>query len=453
MPTPAVMWFRRDLRRRDNPALAAAAADADVVPLVVLDPALLRDPARPRDAAFLAAVAALREELDGLVVRAGDPREVVPQVCREAGAVSVHVSAETTPGGRRRDSDVREALQAKGIDFVETGSPYAVGPGLVRTGGGTAYQVFTPFSRAWNDYGWRAPAEMPPGTRFARGLDSTDLPAPADLPPEAIVTETQARARWAAYRGDLLEGYAGRRDRADLDATSRLSTALKFGTIHPRTLLHDLPVGERSADRFRTELAWREFYADVLWHHPRSAWHDLRPALARLEYDDPSVDDEAAGRLRAWCEGRTGYPLVDAGMRQLLAEGWMHNRVRMVVASFLTKDLHLRWQHGARHFMDHLTDGDIASNSHGWQWVSGTGTDAAPYFRIFNPITQGKTADPGGDYVRHYVPELSHISGAAVHEPWRVAGGLSRGYPERIIDHAQERAEALRRYAEAREHS
>lgn len=375
MPTPAVMWFRRDLRRRDNPALAAAAADASVVPLVVLDPALLRSPARPRDAAFLTAVAALREELDGLVVRAGDPREVVPQVCREAGAVSVRVSAETTPGGRRRDSDVREALQAKGIDFVETGSPYAVGPGLVRTGGGTPYRVFTPFSRAWNDYGWRAPAEMPPGTRFARGLDSTDLPAPADLPPGAIVTETQALARWAAYRGDLLEGYAGRRDRADLDATSRLSTALKFGTIHPRTLLHDLPVGERSADRFRTELAWREFYADVLWHHPRSAWQDLRPALARLEYDDPSVDDEAAGRLRAWCEGRTGYPLVDAGMRQLLAEGWMHNRVRMVVASFLTKDLHLRWQHGARHFMDHLTDGDIASNSHGWQWVSGTGTE------------------------------------------------------------------------------
>ena len=469
MPTPVVMWFRRDLRRRDNPALAAAAADGQVVPLVVLDPALLRS--RPRDAAYLAAVRGLAEELDGhLVVRTGDPREVVPDVCSEVGARVVHVSAEVTPGGRRRDRAVQDSLREKAIAWIESGCPYAVGPGLVRTGSGQGFQVFTPFSRAWRAYGWRAPAQLPPGTRFVTGLGSVAIPQPPaeGVLDAAVVTEAQASARWTAYRDQLLDGYAARRDRADLDATSRLSTALKLGTIHPRTLLHDLgtPDGRgahgrgtkgpgggdraRSVERFVTELAWREFYADVLWHHPRSAWWDLKPGLATLDYDDPATDEQAAQRLSAWQQGVTGYPLVDAGMRQLRTEGWMHNRVRMVVASFLSKDLHLRWQHGARHFLDHLTDGDLASNSHGWQWVAGTGTDAAPYFRIFNPITQGLTADPDGDYVRRFVPELAHLPGAAVHQPWRDPSGLAHGYPERIVDHAEERVESLARYAAAR---
>ncbi|HMR22122.1 MAG TPA: FAD-binding domain-containing protein, partial [Micropruina sp.] len=201
----------------------------------------------------------------------------------------------------------------------------------------------------------------------------------------------------------------------------------------------------RGADAFGTELAWREFYADVVHHHPDSLWRDLRPDLARLAYDD---DPEL---LDAWRTGRTGYPFVDAGMRQLLVTGWMHNRVRMVTASFLVKDLHAWWPVGARHFLEHLIDGDPASNNHGWQWVAGTGTDAAPYFRIFNPVGQGRKFDPDGDYVRRWIPELRHLAGAAVHEPWQAADGYAHGYPERIVDHAEQRAVALERLAVAKQ--
>jgi deoxyribodipyrimidine photo-lyase len=191
-----------------------------------------------------------------------------------------------------------------------------------------------------------------------------------------------------------------------------------------------------------TELAWREFYADVVHHNPGSLTSDLNPL--GLDYDDPGEG------LDAWREGRTGYPIVDAGMRQLLAVGWMHNRVRMITASFLTKDLHAWWPIGARHFLDHLIDGDLASNTHGWQWTAGTGTDAAPYFRVFNPVTQAEKFDPEGDYVRRYVPELRHLPGAAAHRPWEAVDGYAEGYPQRIVDHAAERAEALARYQRAR---
>ncbi|MBB1033361.1 deoxyribodipyrimidine photo-lyase, partial [Dietzia sp. CQ4] len=185
----------------------------------------------------------------------------------------------------------------------------------------------------------------------------------------------------------------------------------------------------------------------VLWHRPRSAWRDLRDTLEGMDYDE---GPETAALVEAWQQGLTGYPFVDAGMRQLRAEGWMHNRVRMVTASFLVKDLHVWWPSGARYFLDHLRDGDLASNNHGWQWVAGTGTDASPYFRVFNPVTQGVKFDPDGDYVRRWIPELAHLSGAAAHEPWRAADGYDHGYPERIVDHAEERRETLRRYDRAR---
>jgi len=231
-----------------------------------------------------------------------------------------------------------------------------------------------------------------------------------------------------------------------------LSASLKYGEVHPRTLLADLSAlphpRAKGPTTFTTELAWREFYADVLWHRPDSAWGDLKPGLRPMAYDDPA---DHPGLLEAWKAGLTGYPVVDAGMRQLLAEGWMHNRVRMIVASFLGKDLHLWWPHGARHFLRHLRDGDIASNNHGWQWAAGTGTDASPYFRIFNPVTQGRRFDPDGDYVRRYVPELAHLAGAAAHEPWKATDGYAHGYPEPIVDHAHEREVALERYAAARD--
>ena len=215
--------------------------------------------------------------------------------------------------------------------------------------------------------------------------------------------------------------------------------------MHPRTLLADLDGRTDPASaRFVTELAWREFYADVLHHNPGTLTHDLRPELSALDYDEP--DD----RLDAWKEGRTGFPIVDAGMRQLLAEGWIHNRVRMITASFLTKDLHLWWPIGASHFLEHLIDGDLASNAHGWQWTAGTGTDASPYFRVFNPITQGERFDPHGDYVRRWIPELAHIPGAVVHQPWTHPLGHTQGYPAPIVDHAHERLVALDRYQATR---
>jgi len=263
---------------------------------------------------------------------------------------------------------------------------------------------------------------------------------PIELPPAG---ERAALERWADFLDSELRGYDTARDRPDLSGTSRLSPYLKFGVLHPRTLLADL-AGRSGAGtrRYVLELAWREFYADVLHHNPGSLTADLHPL--GVSYDDPGADFDA------WREGRTGYPIVDAGMRQLLAIGWMHNRVRMITASFLTKDLHIWWPHGAQHFLDHLIDSDLAANAHGWQWTAGTGTDAAPYFRVFNPVTQAEKFDPHGDYVRQWVPELRHLPGAAAHRPWEASDGCAHGYPERILDHAAERAEALARYQQAR---
>lgn len=463
----SVLWLRRDLRTHDHPALLAAHdAGGAVVPLFVADPALLASAGPPRLAALHQALAGLRDATDGaLVVRHGRPDDVVAAVAREVGAASVHVSAETTPYGRRRDARVEQALADAGVPLVATGSPYAVTPGRVVGTSGQPYQVFTPFARAWRDHGWRRPADLPRDLRWAPGIGSDTLPGGDDLPgADAVratagmdlpeVTEEAAHRLWEAFLDDGLEQYADRRDRPDLAGTSGLSVHLKYGTIHPRTLLADVAAHpaarSKGATTFVNELAWREFYADVLWHHPSSAWADLRPGLEGLQYDDPARDGVVAERFAAWQEGRTGYPVVDAGMRQLLREGWVHNRVRMIVASFLVKDLHVWWGHGARWFMARLRDGDIASNNHGWQWVAGTGTDAAPYFRVFNPVTQGRRFDPDGVYVRRYVPELAHVVGAAVHEPWTVGDGYAQGYPERVVDHAAERAEALRRYGAAR---
>jgi deoxyribodipyrimidine photo-lyase len=259
--------------------------------------------------------------------------------------------------------------------------------------------------------------------------------------------EEAALARWREFADRDLARYADRRDRPDLAGTSQLSVYLKYGAVHPRTLLADLgrSGGGAGPTAFRTELAWREFYADVLFGTPASAQEPLRPDIGRIRVDAGADADK---RFAAWAAGRTGFPIVDTGMRQLREQAWVHNRVRMIVASFLVKDLHVTWQRGARHFMAHLRDGDPASNNHGWQWVAGTGTDAAPYFRIFNPIAQGRRFDPAGDYVRRFVPELRGVPDGAVHEPWTLPGGLPAGYPARIVDHGAERVEALARYAE-----
>lgn len=445
--TVAVMWFRRDLRLGDHPALGRAAADGSVLPLVVLDPALLRNAGRRRDR-YLASVAALRDATGGaLEIRTGDPAVEVRAAARRVGATRIHASADGTPYGRWRDRRVGETLAEAGLELIMTGSPYAIGPGLVLNGSGAPYQVFTPFHRAWREHGWPEPAPSVEPDWHPSDVrpEHRRLPDPADHD----AGEERALDRWQRYVEDTIDRYDAERDRPDLDSTSRMSIPLKYGELHPRTLLADVLAGPATAGRekFVAELCWREFYADVLWHRPESAWQDLRPELAAMDYADPG---EAAELIKAWTEGRTGYPAVDAAMRQLATEGWMHNRMRMITASFLIKDLHVWWPVGARHFLDRLLDGDLASNNHGWQWVAGTGTDAAPYFRIFNPVAQARRFDPDGDYVRRWVPELRHLAGAAVHEPWRADDGYADGYPERIVDHAEEREVALARYRQAR---
>jgi deoxyribodipyrimidine photo-lyase len=299
-----------------------------------------------------------------------------------------------------------------------------VAPGTVRKGDGEPFKVYSPFQRAWAAHGWNEPAPAPSDPTWAEvpredrdGVPPVHLADDVQLPREP--GEEAALAAWEEFRDERLEHYSDDRNLPGKDGSSRMSPYLRWGEIHPRTILADLPVeeshqkwGKASSSVYRREIAWRDFYADVVFHRPDSVRHELQPSMAKLVYDEPGQ------QLEAWKQGRTGYPIVDAGMRQLNHHGWMHNRVRMIVASFLVKDLHLEWQHGARHFMHWLVDADLASNQQNWQWAAGSGVDAAPYFRVFNPTTQGRRFDPDGAYVRRWVPELAALPPAAdPHDP------------------------------------
>jgi deoxyribodipyrimidine photo-lyase len=426
------MWFRRDLRLADNPALLAAGSDGtEVSPVFIVDPtfagsgaprlAYLHDALRSLDASI--------RELGGggLHIRHGDPTAEIPRLAAEMDADTVFVARDYAPYGRRRDAAVKEALDGADRRLVGVGSPYAVPPGSVTKDDGTPYAVFTPFSKVWRRAGWDLPADAPADDfRWAdlTGVETESLgerPDPGIALPDA--GEDAAHDRWHAFGLDGVDAYPERRNLPAVAGTSQLSPALKWGTIHPRQLLADLDgsgAGPKGHTVFSSELAWREFYADVLFQQPRTAWENLN-----LKMDAMPIDTDRAARQRfdRWTSGETGFGIVDAGMRQLAATGWMHNRVRMIVASFLVKDLHLPWQWGARWFMRHLIDGDLASNNHGWQWAAGTGTDAAPYFRVFNPHLQQERYDPDGSYVGRWVTDPV----------------------EPMLDHHAERDEALRR--------
>ncbi|HTN78719.1 MAG TPA: deoxyribodipyrimidine photo-lyase [Acidimicrobiales bacterium] len=444
-----MLWFRRDLRLSDHPALARAARQGPITALFVLDDVLVRPAGQPRLRYFLQTLRALDGQLralgGALTVRAGRPEDVVPTVAKEADARAVHITADFAPYGSARDRRVAQALGA--VPLMATGSPYAAAPGEIVKPDGRAYEVFTPFYRSWLAHELELPVPLDLASITWRPLGG--LPLAADPRAEATLPqagEPAAHLAWERFRTTRLATYATTRDHPALDATSRLSPYLKVGALHPRTLLADLGPDD---DAFCRELAWREFYAAVLHQWPSTAGSCFKPRMEAMRYDDGS---EADRRFAAWTAGRTGFPLVDAGMRQLNVEGWMPNRVRMITASFLVKDLHIDWTRGARHFMVNLIDGDLASNQHNWQWVAGTGTDAAPYFRIFNPVSQSRKFDPNGDYIRRWVPELSHLPSAEIHEPWRRAAGLPPAYPERIVEHGEERAESLARYAALRTH-
>lgn len=440
---PTLLWFRRDLRVGDLPALSAAVADdPEVLACFVLDPRLEASSGQRRLQFLGDCLRQLRADLDGrLLITRGTAHQRIPQLAREIAASAVHVSGDFTPFGQRRDQQVQSALG--GVPLVSTGSPYLVSPGRVVKDDGSPYRVFTPFFRRWREHGWRRPASS--GPESARWIDPSGVPGsdPAEIPDlgvelELPAGEPAALQHWRGFVEARSDRYESDRDRPDRDGGSRMSAYLKFGNIHPRTMAVDLDTRCPGRAAYLRQLAFRDFYAAVLHHWPRSAWANWNRDFDSIQTD---TDAEAQRRFERWKTGRTGFPIVDAGMRELSATGFMHNRVRMIAASFLVKDLHLPWQWGARWFLDQLVDGDMANNQHGWQWAAGCGTDAAPYFRVFNPTLQGAKFDPDGAYVRRWVPEL-----ADVEDPHLVKGARPRDYPAPIVDHRDERAEALRRY-------
>ena len=438
-----IIWFRRDLRIGDHPALLEAIKNSDeIVPLFILDKSQIAEAGAKLLAYMGQSLRALDESLGNkLHIIEGDQVEILKDLIARYNVKEVHISDEYERYGAARDARV----EAAGIPLIRTGSPYAVKPGrVVKPSDATPYRVYTPFYRAWRTHGYRGPVAPPKNIKAptppAEYRNFPDFPFP-DGVHVIEAGEAAALRRFKEFKKKGLDSYDENRNFASIDGTSKMSTYLKFGEIHPRTLLDGLDE-TKAQDTFRKEIAWREFYADVLFNNPDTDTEYYAPRFKEMRYDKPGK------QFKAWCEGKTGYPFVDAAMRQLLLEGWMHNRTRMVVASFLVKDLHLEWQLGERFFAEHLVDYDVASNAHGWQWTAGTGTDASPYYRVFNPIEQGRRFDENGDYIRKYVPELAHLSGAEIHEPWLFLDGYSHGYVERVVDHAVERIESLERLKE-----
>jgi deoxyribodipyrimidine photo-lyase len=457
----AIHWFRADLRLRDNPALAAAARQADVVvPAFVLDPRLLaggEGAGAPRTAFLLDCLARLAEELEAsgcpLVVRRGAPEVEIPKLVVETGAELLTFQRDGSPFASQRDAEVVRAVEKAGARVLATDAGVVFPADAIRTKSGGGYQVYTPYRKVWHERLRELPElERKPRLR-PHGLSPTGEPVPA--PPDVGMElpaggEVAARARLRRFVEGRGRDYGDARDRPDLDGTSRLSPYLRFGVISPRACVSLALEAAREDDAaapglytWIDQLAWRDFYHAILAEHPRVLRRSFRP-----EFDGLRWEDDEAG-FEAWCAGRTGYPIVDAGMRQLAATGWMHNRVRMIVASFLTKDLLVDWRRGERFFYDRLVDGDPANNNGGWQWAASTGTDAQPYFRIFNPTSQGQRFDPDGTYVRRWVPELEGLDARTVHTPWE-APVEAPDYPPPLVDHAERRALALERFEEAR---
>jgi deoxyribodipyrimidine photo-lyase len=468
----AIWWARRDLRLTDNQALTAALAHADqVMAVFILDPVLLAAPdAGEKRVAFLfgglrALDADLRARGSRLIVRRGDPADELAALVAESGGDAIFAEEDAWPYGQRRDAGVAETLPLHLVGGLTVHPPE-----IVLKADGTPYTVFTPFSRKWKTFPsphaseiLPAPGQIstPPEVHSLAIPEEPALPAAVPFPPG----EAEAQRRLS----DFLDGedkpiyrYAERRDRLDVDGTSRLSPYLRFGMLSARqavaaarTALEAAPDAEagEGAETWLNELIWREFYQSMLHHFPHVLQQSFRANLRAIRWEE----DEAA--FAAWREGRTGYPVVDAGMRQLAESGWMHNRARMVVASFLVKDMLIDWRWGEQHFMQHLVDGDAAANNGGWQWTAGTGTDAAPYFRVFNPVLQGKKHDPQGIYVRRWVPELAGVPDRFIHEPWKMRADVQRksgcvvgqDYPPPIVDHAWARGRALAAYAQAKE--
>jgi deoxyribodipyrimidine photo-lyase len=447
MTRHAVVWFRRDLRLTDNPAWAAATEMADrVTALYVLDPILLATAGDIRRTQLLAHLHGLDQRLQQLggrlLVRAGTPAEVVPHVAAERRASFVSSNADVTPYARRRDRIVRDRVGD--ASFHQWWGNLVQPPGAVVTAKGHTSRVFTPFAARWQ----RLPlSPWPTGDSVTvEGDEGDGLPALEEEPFQPG-GEEPALDRLRAFTSRV-DDYDDTRDIPARAGTSVLSADLRFGTLAPRTIANVVGTSTRGRASFVRQLAWRDWFAHLLWEMPSLTDTALRPEMDDLHWVNDPADVEA------WQAGRTGYPLVDAGMRQLASTGWMHNRVRMVVASFLVKDLLVDWRVGERWFRRLLVDADIAQNAGNWQWVAGTGPDAAPYFRIFNPVLQSGKFDRDGTYIRAFVPELARLPVPWIHAPWTAkpldlaAAGVTLGttYPFPIIDHAFARGRAMAAY-------
>ncbi|MCH2187019.1 DNA photolyase family protein, partial [Myxococcota bacterium] len=438
-------------------------ASGGLITAFVVDPKLMDTPAgdTPRHQFLRALLESLQTDLKDrgvtLLLTSGSPSQMIPALCREYEIEQVTWTEDYTPYAIQRDDQISHLLQDLGIRVRTHKARVVFDYSEILTQDGRPFSVYTPYWKRWSA---RLEDQVPkaePLPRF-QGLPArSGIKKPPALSAESARVELPASNEKAAGRrlDRFLEHrvgtYAEDRDRPDLDGTSRLSPALRFGLLSPRQCVlraldavQDDPDRQKGATKWINEIAWREFYSATLATHPSAAKRSIQPAYRSIEWnDDPNG-------LKAWREGMTGYPIVDAGMRQLSRTGWMHNRVRMIVASFLVKDLLIDWRIGERHFFDRLLDGDPASNNGGWQWAASTGHDAAPYFRIFNPTRQGERFDPQGNYVRRWIPELEGLAGSAVHRPWETPL-MAGGYPEPIVDHAERRILALTRYKAARE--
>jgi deoxyribodipyrimidine photo-lyase len=460
----AIWWLRRDLRLDDNPALGAALNHGkQILPVWILDPALLDSPyvGEKRLSFLWAGLRALdhdlRERGSRLVVRRGDPATELRRLQTESGADAVFAVEDYSPYAYRRDQRVRQM-----VPLQVAGSTAIHPPGTITKQDGDPYVVYSPFMRSWKAL--RPPEEedllsAPDKIETPVDIASVEIPGkparPEDNPFPA--GPAAARARLAAFLEQDIYQYDTGRNQLDIAGTSRLSPYLRFGMLSPRRAAAATgrawasaadKQARKSAETFLNELIWRDFYIHILAHFPH-----VRSSSFRRKYDDLAWENNE-DQFTAWCTGETGYPVVDAAMRQLRAQGWMHNRARMIVASFLTKDLLIDWRWGERWFMQHLVDGDPAANNGGWQWAAGTGTDAAPYFRIFNPVSQGRKHDPDGEFVRRWLPELQAVPDNFIHNPWEMPADTQAGagciigedYPAPIVDHREARERTLSAY-------
>jgi deoxyribodipyrimidine photo-lyase len=461
----SIIWFRRDLRLADNAALAAALRQGEVIPVFVIDPVLLNsDRVGAKRVAWLAANLreldrSLRQRGSQLIVRRGESAAELLRLAHETGAANVYFNLDLTPYARKRDQRVALALEAQGIT-VETFDDMTIyHPEDIVTLTGRPYQVFTAFKKAWlalpkpaADEAESVPEQMPSSAEVASlpidFEESFDLPAAG---------ENAALDRLNDFLEETVYDYGEGRNLLNRAATSFLSPYLRYGALSIRQAywgakaaidLAPDKAAQQGAAAWLSELIWREFYMALLYHFPHTIDQPLREQYRDFEWLD---EDEA---LAAWQSGRTGYPVVDAAMRMLNATGWMHNRARMIVASFLTKDLLIDWRQGERYFMQQLIDGDSASNVGGWQWAAGVGADAQPFFRVFNPTLQGQRFDPDGSFVKQWLPELRGVPIEYVHEPWKLSRAnqqqygviIGRDYPNPIVDHAFARERAIQHY-------